>query len=201
MKRSCPAVVSRNACSALLALLLPIVLSCLMQASNQAGLWRYDRIEILQGQWWRLWSGHLIHLNWAHLWLNLGAWMLLWLYARNTVSLRLWAAGFALCATTASLCMLWWHPQISWYVGLSGVLHGLAVIIAVRLWLVRHDHTAVLLLLGLSLKLVWEQLSGALPSSTDLIAGRVVTEAHLYGAVGGLLALPLCRDKRSRGSS
>jgi len=32
---------------------------------------RYQRGAILDGQWWRLISGNLVHLGWSHLLLNL----------------------------------------------------------------------------------------------------------------------------------
>ena len=36
-------------------------------------------------------------------------------------------------------------------------------------------------------KLLWEFFYGALPGSEDMAGGRVLTEAHLLGATGGVL--------------
>ena len=44
------------------------------------------------------------------------------------------------------------------------------------------------LLAGVLAKLVWEQLAGELPMTSELIGGNVVTASHIWGAVGGLLA-------------
>jgi hypothetical protein len=35
-------------------------------------------------------------------------------------------------------------------------------------------------------KLLWEFFNGPLPGSEDMAGGRVLTEAHLLGAVGGI---------------
>ena len=37
-------------------------------------------------------------------------------------------------------------------------------------------------------KLVWEQLAGPLPGSESASGGAVIVDAHLYGAMGGVLA-------------
>ena len=47
---------------------------------------------------------------------------------------------------------------------------------------------AAAVLLAIAAKLGWEQWGGAMPGTAALAGGSVITEAHLYGAVGGLLA-------------
>jgi hypothetical protein len=76
------------------------------------------------------------------------------------------------------------EPQLEWYVGLSGVLHGALAAGAIGWW--RHESRALALALTVVLvgKLAWEQWHGALPLSGDM---PVVVDAHLYGAVGGAL--------------
>jgi hypothetical protein len=82
------------------------------------------------------------------------------------------------------------EPQLQWYVGLSGVLHGALAAGVVAWW--RHETRPLALALTLVLvgKLAWEQWHGALPLSGDM---PVIVDAHLYGAVGGFLgALGVC---------
>ena len=47
-------------------------------------LLQYDRAALATGEWWRLVTGHLVHLGWDHLALNvaglIGLW---WLYGRH----------------------------------------------------------------------------------------------------------------------
>lgn len=68
--------------------------------------------------------------------------------------------------------------------GLSGVLHGYfagGAILQIRLCGVR----GLLYLILLIIKLVWECLNDSFPGSVELSGTRVITEAHLYGALGG----------------
>jgi rhomboid family GlyGly-CTERM serine protease len=80
-------------------------------------------------------------------------------------------------------------PEVAWYRGLSGGLHGLLVLGLFRQWSKHPRYTAFMLLLIFS-KLLWEQTSGAIPGSESWIAGRVVVDSHLYGAIcGGIIWL------------
>lgn len=147
-------------------------------------LLQYDRAAIAAGQWWRLLTAHLVHLSWRHAALDLAGLILLWaLFARD---LRAWAWGaVALAAAAAIDGGLWLRdPNVSWYLGLSGVLHGvLAAAVFVRL---RRGDPEGWILAGLLLaKLAYEQIHGALPFAGDM---PVVADAHLFGALGGLAA-------------
>src|SRR5690606_30285485 len=50
-----------------------ILLAVLIQAADSAvaELLRYEREAIFAGQLWRLLTGHLVHLSWTHLLLNI----------------------------------------------------------------------------------------------------------------------------------
>ena len=49
----------------------------------------------------------------------------------------------------------------------------------------------VLLLVGIAVKLTWEQIAGEMPFSGDIVGGPVVVDAHLWGSVGGLIAVSI----------
>ncbi|HQU15958.1 MAG: rhombosortase [Chromatiales bacterium 21-64-14] len=147
---------------------------------------RYDRNGILHGQWWRLITGNFVHLNWPHLALNLLGLIFIWvLLAREWSPLR-WLVSVLLCSLSVGLGLLMFDPRLDWYVGLSGVLHGLFAI-----GLVTDDTLQGLerygLLGALLLKIGWEQFHGATPGVAEMIGSAVVVQAHLYGAVAGLL--------------
>jgi hypothetical protein len=78
------------------------------------------------------------------------------------------------------------EPQLIWYVGLSGLLHGyLAAGVAAGLPKLQTEDW---LIAGfLIVKLGYEQIIGPIPGSTDTAGGNVVVAAHLYGAIAGLL--------------
>jgi rhomboid family GlyGly-CTERM serine protease len=142
---------------------------------------RFDRTGLQQGQWWRLLTGNLIHFDVRHLLLDFTGVVLLWmLFARELSPLR-WLA-VVLASMLAVDAGLWWlAPQIQWYVGVSGVLHGVWAAGAIA-GLKRGDRTAAWLLGLLVVKLTVEQIYG--PRSLEA-ALPVVIQAHVYGAVGG----------------
>ncbi len=161
-----------------------VLLALIPESSSQL---RYQRSDILLGEWWRLFSGQLSHLGLNHLLLNLGGMLLFWLLFFRTTSSTIWLLVMVLSMTTTGLGLLWLSPNIEWYLGFSGVLHALffsALLFELRV--VRQPTTIPLLLLLLA-KLGWEQFVGATPGSAELIGGAVVIDAHLYGAVSGIL--------------
>jgi membrane associated rhomboid family serine protease len=86
-----------------------------------------------------------------------------------------------MCIDTGFLLLM---PHLQWYVGLSGVLHGLLTAGAVAWWRLEDRRLTLVLWLILLTKLTWEQWHGALPLSGDL---NVIVNAHLYGAIGGAM--------------
>ncbi len=149
-------------------------------------LLRYQRDAILvRHQYWRLLSGHLVHGSWQHTWLNLAGSGLIVSLFRGTYSIRSWMVIALASAACIDLGLLVLMPTLHWYVGLSGVLHGALAAGAVAWWRTEEAWLAAILSAILICKLVWEQWQGALPLSGEL---NVIVNAHLYGAVGGMLA-------------
>lgn len=146
---------------------------------------RYERAAVLHGEYWRLITGHLVHGTTQHLVLNvLGLGVIAALFPRE-FSLGGWLFIAALSMAVIDLGFVLWEPQLEWYVGLSGVLHGVLAAGAIAWW--RHESRGFALALTAILigKLAWEQWRGALPLSGDM---PVIVDAHLYGAIGGALA-------------
>ncbi|MGB9038747.1 MAG: rhombosortase, partial [Acinetobacter calcoaceticus] len=71
--------------------------------------------------------------------------------------------------------------------GLSGVLHGLYTAVALVYLQYRKERNFAFLVLGLIIaKLIWENTFGQ-TGTAQLIGSPVLTEAHLYGAIGGAI--------------
>jgi rhomboid family GlyGly-CTERM serine protease len=171
--------------------LIPAVFIAVSVAIMLAGepgkeLLRYDRVWIGQGETWRLLSGHFAHLSWSHLGLNSVGLVLVWYLIGPNYDNRTWVAVTLVVIATIDSAFWFMHPELYWYVGMSGMLHGLLVAgIATRLRSLDLE-TAILLLL-LVAKIGYEQFNGPVPGSETTSGGPVVVDAHLYGALGGAL--------------
>lgn len=178
---------------------LPLILAlCVtliaLGGSELSALFRFEREAILHGQLWRLFSGHLVHLGWSHLWLNIAGLALIWALVGHCFMTRQWLFILAGLALGIGLGLLAFNPELTWYVGLSGVLHGMLVagsIAEIRSG--RRSGYVLLILLGA--KLIWEQLAGPLPGSVASAGGAIIIDAHLYGGLCGILAGGLLKPK------
>ena len=150
----------------------------------------YDRYALQSMETWRLISGNLAHTNGYHLLLNLVGLALLWAlhgeHYRPVTFLKL----FIWCGLGTSLGIYFLSPQLIWYVGLSGALHGIFV------WgacmdILNKVRSGWLLLAGVAAKLLFEQLQGSSEDVASLIDASVAVDAHLYGAVCGVLLFVL----------
>ena len=168
-------------------LLIAFVCAGIQALPEFAQSWlRYDRTGIENGEFWRLVSGHLAHLGWAHLVMNIvGLLLVTWLFAPPGRPWQ-WLVAILSCAVLSSIGLYLFSPQLQWYVGLSGILHGLVMAGAIR-WVASGDRAGVWMLGLLAAKLLWEQAVGALPLSAELAGGPVAVDAHLWGAFGGLV--------------
>lgn len=146
---------------------------------------RFERGAVAGGEWWRLLSGHLVHLGWSHLWLNIAGLTLIWALVGPLLSIRQWWITALVCAFGTGLGLVLGVPELEWYVGLSGVLHGLLAAGTVA-GIAAGQRDMGLLLLALAAKLGWEQWRGPLPGSVEAVGGPVVVDAHLYGAIAGV---------------
>lgn len=153
---------------------------------DQARDWlSYDRTEIINWQFWRLLSGHAVHIGWSHFALNAVGLLLIWQLVGSRFQTTHWLA--ILLGTIAGIDIGFWllEPQLEWYVGLSGLLHGMLAAGVLGGLLDGHREAWLLgaLLVG---KLIYEQIAGPIPGSTESTGGAVIVAAHLYGALSGL---------------
>lgn len=171
----------------------PVVLVAVLLAFHALGadalpVLRYERSAVLAGEAWRLVTGHLVHADIAHLgWNVLGVLIVAFLFARD-YSWRQWLFILGISTVATDLGFLLLEPQLDWYVGFSGVLHGLMTAGLVA-WLRTSRDAVTWLVTGLfAAKLAWEHFAGPLPFTAASLALPVVHEAHTYGAIGGGLA-------------
>ncbi len=174
-----------------LILWMVLLLACvLFQWLDLSNLLRFDRQLINDGQWWRLISGNLVHLGWSHLWLNMAGLALVAVFFSPYYRLREWLLLLLLTSLFVGLGLYFFNPKLLWYVGLSGVLHGLFIAGGWQEYR-RYGKSGGLLLALIVGKLIWEQLVGPMPGSEAASGGRVMVDAHLYGAIAGVVFIVL----------
>ena len=170
--------------------IVALLAACLLLAAGgdpvrELGRWQRDAFDT--GEYWRLVSGHLVHLGFGHLWPNVVALAIIGLLFEDVFRNADWARIGAAAAAAIDLGLYVLDPEVSWYVGLSGVLHGYVAAGALAL-LMRREKLGVVLAAGVAAKLVFEQVVGPVPFTAASVGGPVVVAAHLYGVVGALLA-------------
>lgn len=180
-------------CRATLALVCAALVVGAVPAWREALLYRRD--ELLAGQLWRLWTGHLVHFGWRHLVADLaifaaaGAW--LESFAPRTTRRFL---AFAPPAISALLFVA--DPQLAFYGGLSGLAVGLLVLLALA-QLPRDRASSRWVWWGV-LALVVGKIAVEAVTNTPLVSDfgpaiKVSTVAHLGGLACALVAWPWAR--------
>ena len=145
---------------------------------------------------WRLFSGHFSHLNNKHLLLNLIAWVIILFLGINYLSVLRWIVLLFVLTLSISIGLYYFVPQVGYYGGLSGVLHGYFAYILI-VWIKNKQKIAWLILLLLIAKVLIENFSDIGSSTAEYLDLRVVTEVHLIGViVGALSALAIFFTKR-----
>jgi rhomboid family GlyGly-CTERM serine protease len=174
-----------------------LVALALMLSGESGREWlRFERGGITTGEAWRLLTGHFVHLGVSHTLLNLAGLVLVWVLVGRTYAWRQWLLVMAGSVAAIDVGLWFGSPQLEWYVGLSGLLHGVlaAGIVA---GLANRNFEAIVLTVLVTGKLAWEQFAGPLPGSEATSGGAVVVDAHLYGVIGGaLVAAALIRVRR-----
>jgi len=150
---------------------------------------RYDRVWLGQGELWRMLSGHFSHLSWSQLLLNSAGLLLVWFLVGKTYSATSWLLVIVCSLLTIDMAFWFINPDLYWYVGISGLLHGILTAAIVGRWRWQPIDPEMLVLLVLVVaKISWEQYAGPVSGSEATSGGLVVVDAHLYGAIGGILA-------------
>lgn len=151
----------------------------------------FDRSALADGQWWRLLTAHFVHLDLEHAVLNSLGVVLMWALFARDYSPWQWAAIYCGSALTVSAGLWFGNPELEWYVGASGALHGVMTA-GTLAHLRRRDLDGWILTIFIVVKLAREQYAGALPfaGSPDTIV-----DAHLYGAIGGVVLALILRSR------
>jgi rhomboid family GlyGly-CTERM serine protease len=146
----------------------------------------YDRAEIQNGQWWRLATGHLVHLDLQHLVYNIGALLALGILYETASfggSGKLAFGVFGLGGAVITAVLFIGSPATLYYCGLSAALNALYAATTIGMW--RETGQKIwLAAFGFDIaKISWEAAFEPIFSST--LAWPPHTGAHVAGVVAG----------------
>ena len=174
-----------------MALFIAALIFIFSQMDLQAA-WRFDRYLFDQQPLLAL-SHAFIHLNAQHLMLNIGALVGIYLLFPAGFKSLSWLIALAASAVVSAYGVFYYSPDTGWLVGLSGALHGLFVYAVLR------SGASIAWLVAIIIKLIVEQMPELMPTNNltqmteQFINSPVIVDAHLWGAVGGLLFFFIAR--------
>ena len=151
----------------------------------------YDRAALAAGEFWRVWTGHLVHFGWPHFIADTGLLLILgWLLQSRHARFSNLALGFMPLFLTAVL--YWLDPAMLQYGGLSAVNLGLLVFLALQGWQRRWTDWFWPAVLAIYVgEIVFEIAQGGQGGGMirfDDPGIRVATRAHIASAAYAVLA-------------
>lgn len=168
------------------ALIILLTLAVYLLEPKAGELLAYYHNGIAEGQIWRLFTATFCHTNFNHLLMNIAGLIVTFgLFIDLFKTMKIFPIVL-FSSLFISLCLFFFEREVMWYVGLSGVLHALFSY-GVANDIARKDSWGYLLGAGFAVKIIYEQMFGALQSTIDLIAAEVLINAHLYGAIAGFI--------------
>lgn len=166
--------------------LLPLCVALQSLPASWRSALLLDRDAFFAGAWWQPLSAHWVHLSWLHLAGNmLGLAVLQQLFGAQLSGWRCWLAMLFI-AIACSVGLLVFSTEVQWYGGFSGVLTGLYVYAAIAAWQ-QHKLLAGAVLCIIGAKVIAEQWQGSAINHSSFSAIPVVVDAHLYGALAGVV--------------
>jgi rhomboid family GlyGly-CTERM serine protease len=115
----------------------------------------FDRQAIVQGEWWRLITGHWVHSDLTHASWDIGALLLFGLLFEARLQWRL--PMTLLLASVGVDAWLWWgNSALQYYCGLSGVLNSLLIVGLLQMWTDSRHPLILLTAIGAAIKILVE---------------------------------------------
>jgi rhomboid family GlyGly-CTERM serine protease len=170
------------------AVLVAVAAAILTASADLSSLSALDVSQVMAGELWRLFSGHLTHLSWRHYAVDAPVFMILYtVYSKqNTPSSAVLLALFAALSVSFSVILVGTHQL---YGGLSGL--SCAALSAILFSMVREDPKQIqpyFLCLAYGIYLMF---MGGISSGVP-----VAHEAHIAGAFSGLVFAFLLKKVR-----
>lgn len=157
----------------------------------------WNRYAINDFELWRIVTGHLVHTNLWHTFINLSVLTAAMFLFGKSFRPLIWLLLFLALCILDSLGLYLFSPWLANYVGLSGVLYGILAIGFLKNFY-SNPILNGLVLVFITGKIIYEQLPGFdVDYLRTQIDAAVIVDAHLYGFISGIciyLAM-LAKDK------
>lgn len=151
-----------------------------------------ERTQVTQGEVWRILTSNFVHFGWAHTLMNLAAFLLCSLALLSNFSADRFISLLLFCCLVVGTGIYFFNPEYKTYAGLSGAIHGL--IIAGLLLNKRHAYWVNGIFIAFTFaKIFYEHQAGYQETQLqELLPVAVAYDAHLYGAIAGLVFGIIC---------
>lgn len=146
----------------------------------------YDRQLIEQGQWWRLFSAHFVHLGATHFAMNAIGLLLIAIYFSSQSNGRRWLTLSTVSALVISAGVYVFSKDVEIFGGLSGLLHSYLFAFTIANWRTARFESGILFIV-MSAKIIYEFFSGDSIGTEEFIGGPVLIQAHVLGAITGII--------------
>ena len=145
----------------------------------------FDRAAILDGQVWRLFTGHWVHFSGSHLLYDLVALAVIgWII--ESKSLPRFGSFCLITPFVISIALLVFEPSIAFFGGLSGLATGALVFLILS---DRELPPVIRLAVGMALigKMICESIGGHALFASVPANVRSAVASHIWGAAAGAL--------------
>jgi rhomboid family GlyGly-CTERM serine protease len=145
------------------------------------------RIQVEQGEYWRLLTSNFVHFGWPHTLMNLAAFLLCALALLNSFPVKQLLGLIVFSCLSVGVGVYYLNPEYGTYAGLSGAIHGF--IVAGLMRNKRHSNWLNAIFIALVFaKIIYEhQPNYQATQLQTLMPVPVAYDAHMYGAIAGLI--------------
>jgi rhomboid family GlyGly-CTERM serine protease len=177
-----------NTPSFLLTLSISLVILLLgVFATTTDHLLEFNRGEILKGEYWRILTSNFVHYGFIHTAMNLAAFLLVGSSLILELNIKYYCILFVSCAFAVGLGTFFGNPELDFYRGLSGVLHGL-IVAGLLLNSFRNRWLSYFFTALVFAKIIHEHQLGFQENQLQaMLPVPVAVDSHLYGALAGLV--------------